>query len=361
MQPWHHSCFGVVMGCAAALCLLSSRVLGLQHVSHCGAAGGALSHRLSVCCAHGRQHYHGCGQAPGFWPPPPPAHLHAFIPAVLVSLRAASKQCPCLPAGVAPRAKMNQQRSRRFRKARDDQEVGCTALKPTCRTWHVRNSAVCSPVAESHLLCNRDTLWSAVSKACCGFYICHRLPTAHNPPAAPLSASGVRLACCASAPPAHSESTYPLLRHIASLLQNAARAERKGEAVDPNAFDSNCITPGTAFMARLSEHLCFFVRKKIAEDPAWQRPHIIFSGGISAVHFPCTPSPELSQRMSCVMWQLRSLINQAPVRPGPLLSLVSILGVSSPDAVLPFASQLNQSHVVILHLCSPRSTLPSRA
>ena len=83
--------------------------------------------------------------------------------------------------------------------------------------------------------------------------------------------------------------------YIAPLLQNAARAERKGEAVDPNAFDSNCITPGTAFMARLSDHLCFFVRKKIAEDPAWQRPHIIFSGGSPAVHLPCTPSPELFQ------------------------------------------------------------------
>lgn len=32
------------------------------------------------------------------------------------------------------------------------------------------------------------------------------------------------------------------------------------------AFDSNCITPGTAFMGRLNEHLRFFVRKKMAED-----------------------------------------------------------------------------------------------
>ena len=85
------------------------------------------------------------------------------------------------------------------------------------------------------------------------------------------------------------------MRRTASLLQNAAQAERKGETVDPNAFDSNCIPPGTAFMARLSDHLCFFVRKKIAEDPAWQRPHIIFSGGVPGVQLPYNVPPELVQ------------------------------------------------------------------
>ncbi|KAK9843112.1 hypothetical protein WJX74_007152 [Apatococcus lobatus] len=55
--------------------------------------------------------------------------------------------------------------------------------------------------------------------------------------------------------------------------------ERKGEPVDPaTAFDSNCITPGTPFMARLQAHLSFFIRKKILEDPAWQKPQVILSG-----------------------------------------------------------------------------------
>ena len=48
--------------------------------------------------------------------------------------------------------------------------------------------------------------------------------------------------------------------------------------INHDSFDSNCITPGTPFMARLGVHLRYFVRMKIAEDPAWQRPHIIFSG-----------------------------------------------------------------------------------
>ena len=63
-------------------------------------------------------------------------------------------------------------------------------------------------------------------------------------------------------------------------MQNAAkRAQEEPEADVPReAFDSNCITPGTPFMGRLAAHLCFFFRKKIAEDPAWQKPRIIFSG-----------------------------------------------------------------------------------
>lgn len=62
------------------------------------------------------------------------------------------------------------------------------------------------------------------------------------------------------------------------VWQARAEAVRKGEVVNHDSFDSNCITPGTPFMARLGAHFRYFVRRKIAEDPAWQRPHIIFSG-----------------------------------------------------------------------------------
>ena len=43
-------------------------------------------------------------------------------------------------------------------------------------------------------------------------------------------------------------------------------------------FDSNCITPGTAFMERLVHHLEFFVQKKIGEDPLWKDLKIVLSG-----------------------------------------------------------------------------------
>ncbi len=61
-------------------------------------------------------------------------------------------------------------------------------------------------------------------------------------------------------------------------MQNEEEMRRKGETVQEDAFDSNVITPGTEFMARLGKHLRFFIRRKIAEDPLWQKPTIVFSG-----------------------------------------------------------------------------------
>ena len=58
-----------------------------------------------------------------------------------------------------------------------------------------------------------------------------------------------------------------------------AEALSKGELeASGEPFDSNCITPGTAFMARLSEHLRFYVSKKQTEDPLWRKATVILSG-----------------------------------------------------------------------------------
>ncbi|KAK3679884.1 exonuclease II Exo2 [Recurvomyces mirabilis] len=43
-------------------------------------------------------------------------------------------------------------------------------------------------------------------------------------------------------------------------------------------FDSNCITPGTEFMARLTQQLKYFVAKKVSEDLDWQGCEIVLSG-----------------------------------------------------------------------------------
>ena len=67
-----------------------------------------------------------------------------------------------------------------------------------------------------------------------------------------------------------------ILRRLAQALAAAVRRGEPGS--DDDRFDSNCITPGTAFMARLGAHLRFFIRKKMAEDPVWQQPRVIFSG-----------------------------------------------------------------------------------
>jgi 5'-3' exoribonuclease 1 len=56
-------------------------------------------------------------------------------------------------------------------------------------------------------------------------------------------------------------------------------AMRKGEKLpEGERFDSNCITPGTEFMARLHDQLKYFVVHKISTDKMWKKCKIILSG-----------------------------------------------------------------------------------
>jgi 5'-3' exoribonuclease 1 len=43
-------------------------------------------------------------------------------------------------------------------------------------------------------------------------------------------------------------------------------------------FDSNCITPGTEFLAKVSTMIRFFIRRKIRDDPLWRNLQVVFSG-----------------------------------------------------------------------------------
>ena len=61
-------------------------------------------------------------------------------------------------------------------------------------------------------------------------------------------------------------------------LELEAEARERGEEIPDDVFDSNCITPGTQFLQRLDQHLRFYVRKKISEDPLWQKPQVVLSG-----------------------------------------------------------------------------------
>ncbi|XP_053529543.1 5'-3' exoribonuclease 1 [Ictalurus punctatus] len=57
------------------------------------------------------------------------------------------------------------------------------------------------------------------------------------------------------------------------------KALEKGEVLPTEArFDSNCITPGTEFMARLHEQLKYFVQKKLSTDRMWQGVRVYLSG-----------------------------------------------------------------------------------
>ena len=56
------------------------------------------------------------------------------------------------------------------------------------------------------------------------------------------------------------------------------KAAQKGEEIPAEPFDSNCITPGTVFMAELSKQLRYFIKKKVSEDKDWQGVEIVLSG-----------------------------------------------------------------------------------
>jgi 5'-3' exoribonuclease 1 len=57
------------------------------------------------------------------------------------------------------------------------------------------------------------------------------------------------------------------------------KAIRSGvEMPKEDAFDSNCISPGTEFMAKLSVQLKYFINKKVSEDVDWQGVEIVLSG-----------------------------------------------------------------------------------
>ena len=69
-------------------------------------------------------------------------------------------------------------------------------------------------------------------------------------------------------------------------LAEATKDERKhakvtntdGSSTTSNTCDSNCITPGTKLMDRVSSCIKYMIRKKIKEDPLWKSLKIIYSG-----------------------------------------------------------------------------------
>jgi len=56
------------------------------------------------------------------------------------------------------------------------------------------------------------------------------------------------------------------------------KARKGGGHVPTDPFDSNCITPGTKFMADLSNCLHYYIRYKVGCDSTWKTPTIVLSG-----------------------------------------------------------------------------------
>lgn len=70
-------------------------------------------------------------------------------------------------------------------------------------------------------------------------------------------------------------------RFRTALDTEKAREKAIKEGVEmpkEDPFDSNCITPGTEFMAKLTQQLKYFINKKVSEDLDWQGVEIVLSG-----------------------------------------------------------------------------------
>ncbi|XP_053648678.1 5'-3' exoribonuclease 1 isoform X1 [Cherax quadricarinatus] len=68
-------------------------------------------------------------------------------------------------------------------------------------------------------------------------------------------------------------------RSANEAVESERKAKERGEVLPTEErFDSNCITPGTEFMARLDAQLQYFVTSKISQDRLWQNCKVIYSG-----------------------------------------------------------------------------------
>ena len=68
-------------------------------------------------------------------------------------------------------------------------------------------------------------------------------------------------------------------RSAVEAEQNMKKAIQRGDEIPKEApFDSNAITPGTDFMAKVTEHLKYYINQKVSTDSNWQSIQVILSG-----------------------------------------------------------------------------------
>lgn len=76
-----------------------------------------------------------------------------------------------------------------------------------------------------------------------------------------------------------SKETVEKIREIARIRSEllVKGAQLPPEKPKGEHFDSNCITPGTPFMARLSQCLHYYIHERLNNDPGWSGVKIILS------------------------------------------------------------------------------------